>query len=521
LIVRCSNCQTQFSLDDAQVGPDGAPVRCSVCAYVFRVDAPSGRAPLPWQVRTVEDLMWSAADLGTLRSWITEGRLHPDDRISRTGKNWIRLGDMPEFSDAFGGFADLPSMVSPVTRPMADDASDLGPPPDFAGGEVAGVVERVPQDSSHGIDVSGLLGPLPPPPPSRTIDMREHDLDDEPTVARPAPTGEREDVVVRRRAERPRAHEAAKGRRDASGTARVHRDDVGGPEPRLSEMEDSGAVRLPPPPPPPPAPPSRRKRSAPTPPETPAQGLLLAPEPLPPAPTPPPRPMSMLGAVTAHVKPITAPPSSLPDTSESSDVSPSVSRESRGGMMAAEPSYADAVVRPRRRSAWPLWAGLGLLCGAAVVFGIPQIRERVLGSVGDGDGDAAEPPAAIADARAAIAAGDPAALEAADAGLTKALESELPAEHHRTVSLVLVEVLATRALVFQLQAGLEGEDPRRRSLPPMRRSGRGRCSRASTWPARTRTRSGARGLGCAWRRVDPRTRSSGSCPRPTWSCGGS
>ena len=80
MIVRCSNCQTQFSLDDAQVGPDGAPVRCSVCAYVFRVDAPSGKAPLPWQVRTVEDLMWSAADLGTLRSWISEGRLHPDDR---------------------------------------------------------------------------------------------------------------------------------------------------------------------------------------------------------------------------------------------------------------------------------------------------------------------------------------------------------------------------------------------------------------------------------------------------------
>ena len=140
MIVRCANCQTEFSLDDRRVGPEGSAVRCSVCGYVFRVEPPAhAAADHPWQIRTVEDLLFTAPDLATLRAWIGEGRLHPDDHVSRTGKHWVRLGDMSEFADAFAEFQELPKVVEPVddvpAAPSETSATDaLGPPPAFGTG---------------------------------------------------------------------------------------------------------------------------------------------------------------------------------------------------------------------------------------------------------------------------------------------------------------------------------------------------------------------------------------------------
>jgi predicted Zn finger-like uncharacterized protein len=130
LIVRCASCNTEFSLDDRQVGPEGATVRCSVCSHVFQVGPPGASlADQPWQIRTVDDLVFTAPNLETLRDWIGEGRLHPDDKISRTGKHWVRLGDMPEFSDLFGADKGLPQLVTPVAppEPVLNDVTT--PPP--------------------------------------------------------------------------------------------------------------------------------------------------------------------------------------------------------------------------------------------------------------------------------------------------------------------------------------------------------------------------------------------------------
>lgn len=128
LLVRCSNCQTPFSLEDRRVGPEGAAVRCSVCGYVFRLE---NETPSPWQIETVDGELFSAPDLATLRAWIAEGRLHPDDRVSRTGKQWLRLGAMPEFSDVFAGFPDLPLVFRTFEPTPLPSLPDLGPPPDF------------------------------------------------------------------------------------------------------------------------------------------------------------------------------------------------------------------------------------------------------------------------------------------------------------------------------------------------------------------------------------------------------
>jgi predicted Zn finger-like uncharacterized protein len=177
LIVRCANCNTEFSLDGRQVGPEGATVRCSLCSHVFQVDPPGASlADQPWQIRTVDDLVFTAPNLDTLRQWIGEGRLHPDDKISRTGKHWVRLGDMPEFSDVFGGHEGLPQIVTPVAppEPVLDDVTSP-PPPSYddvagAGDSPASMLDAVTKAVSPGAAQDDLAGgpaahAIPAPPP--------------------------------------------------------------------------------------------------------------------------------------------------------------------------------------------------------------------------------------------------------------------------------------------------------------------------------------------------------------------
>jgi predicted Zn finger-like uncharacterized protein len=120
VIVRCPNCGTEFGFDDRQVG-EGLTVRCSVCKHVFKVSAaasPAAPPPSPaWQIRTTDDTSFTAPDVATLREWISEGRLTPDDQVSRTGRSWMRLGEMPELADLFSrqeGGGGIPGVVKPV-----------------------------------------------------------------------------------------------------------------------------------------------------------------------------------------------------------------------------------------------------------------------------------------------------------------------------------------------------------------------------------------------------------------------
>lgn|GEM_PF-1725642 len=451
-------------------------VRCAVCRYVFRVDAPSGAAQA-WRVQTVDGDLFEAEDLPTLRVWIREGRLHPDDTISRTGKHWIRLGDMPEFSDAFAGFPDLPAVLGgPEGAPLdSADLSAVGPPPSFAGDDVPLGAGDVPtpmarQDSER-LDMSGLFstsefaddgssedpddtvvrgraaGPsedtvtvgqpgvvsrtslfedsasmvlddlvAPPPEPEPAHD-RGPDLDMD-TVVQPepreqAPGGPRRKPKHQTRKVRTVAS-VAEADPEASGVVRV-----------LDEAEVDAAQ------------PRSHGESSDT-----RKGVSGA---------------SMLGAVTAHVK--SGPVKPLTGPVEIAEREPTVDEASEASSVSAEPEGLDSELElgpdpQRRRSTWPLFAGLGLLCGAAVVFGIPQVRERVLGSSGASTpAPAAAQSPALATVDAAIREGTVAKLEAAVEAATQASSDEgLEPAARADLALARAEAHAMRAIALRLQA---------------------------------------------------------------------
>ncbi|MEM7158738.1 MAG: zinc-ribbon domain-containing protein [Myxococcota bacterium] len=498
MIVRCANCHTEFSLEDQQIGPEGATVRCSVCGYVFPVEPPQGTGEHPWQIRTVEDLLFTAPDLNTLRMWIEEGRLHPDDMVSRTGRHWLRLGDMPEFSDVFSGFSDLPQVyerVDPAENPSSA-IDELGPPPSFGG--TMPVVQGVDTDILV-VDTPGLDQLMP----SATL--------------APAVEPESERTTV--------PPEEPEERAETSGPMPFPMAEVGidseelEPEPELSPEEaaammDESAVRL-------------RPR-----PYTPTARVDKIAEVSEQAPVePPPRPAkttliygadevpndvkSMLESVTNRVDadaepdetdepeakdddeeevPVPVRPRE-PDAAESAQVRSSAIAVERPRVSPREPSgpkrsrrepaesskLGSAPGGPRRRQktfardiagpsdkpprrTWPWVAGLGLLAGVAVVFGVPSIRTKVLDFAGQLAGKGDDEVAKLEEldaARSAMASLDPVALGEAEAALQARLDAGgTPASGVAAMKLAQVELLSTRAIDHALGAavGVEGSD---------------------------------------------------------------
>ncbi|TPV93899.1 MAG: hypothetical protein B7733_18045 [Myxococcales bacterium FL481] len=166
LIVRCENCQTEFALDGSQITSDGVTVRCSVCAHVFRVAPPQGSAAdQPWQIRTVENRLFTAVDLAMLYQWVKEGRLHPDDEVSRTGHAWLKLGEIPEFSRLFTDFAGLPAVFRKVEAPDTTDVqSGVFAPPSPASPDLV----LAPEDPGGRL-TQPWGTPVTPPPQDRVI----------------------------------------------------------------------------------------------------------------------------------------------------------------------------------------------------------------------------------------------------------------------------------------------------------------------------------------------------------------
>src|SRR4051812_35946261 len=117
--VRCDRCQTEYELDDASVGAEGASVQCTSCGHTFIVTrVPVSERPTPtvgpgaaaamglgggaaWMLTTEEGKNHRFRDPTTLQKWIVERRVGRNDRVCPPGGTWRRLGDVDELRPFF------------------------------------------------------------------------------------------------------------------------------------------------------------------------------------------------------------------------------------------------------------------------------------------------------------------------------------------------------------------------------------------------------------------------------------
>ena len=112
--VRCERCSTEYELEDDSVSAEGTDVQCTSCGHTFRVHRPTGGTeagagaaasppPADWLLETTsgEGQVHRFRDLTSLQKWIIERKVTREDRISKTGQAWRRLGEIVELQPFF------------------------------------------------------------------------------------------------------------------------------------------------------------------------------------------------------------------------------------------------------------------------------------------------------------------------------------------------------------------------------------------------------------------------------------
>lgn len=151
--VRCEKCQTEYELDEARLKPGGVTVKCTNCGHMFKIrkrsntaagtpvvaEAPRAQSPSKpaashpaqpqqtasqagytggkageslsldeaptaerqWLIRLENGEQKSCKELAALQQWIVGQVVTREALISRTGKTWKRLGDIPELMQYF------------------------------------------------------------------------------------------------------------------------------------------------------------------------------------------------------------------------------------------------------------------------------------------------------------------------------------------------------------------------------------------------------------------------------------
>ena len=115
--VRCEKCGTEYELDEARLKPTGVTVKCTNCGHMFKirrrpttnVSTPpvAGTAERVWMIRLENGESKTCRELGTLQQWIVAGLVTRDSMISRSGKTWKKLGEIPELASFFAAAAGV------------------------------------------------------------------------------------------------------------------------------------------------------------------------------------------------------------------------------------------------------------------------------------------------------------------------------------------------------------------------------------------------------------------------------
>lgn len=132
--VICPQCGTTYELEEEQITTKSVRVKCSACEYVFRVYKPTPSQVVPalqnWIVRSTSGVISHVPDQATLQKMIVERKVAADDELSRDGRAWQLLGDVPDFRPFFGLIEQATAsqqMLSAVTGSGAYPAAILTP----------------------------------------------------------------------------------------------------------------------------------------------------------------------------------------------------------------------------------------------------------------------------------------------------------------------------------------------------------------------------------------------------------
>jgi predicted Zn finger-like uncharacterized protein len=100
----CPKCQVTYALDESLVGPKGTLIECSGCHNFFRVFSArqlEDSRSQGWMVRKKNGAILRVSRLSALHDWILQGTITPSDRFSKTGKSWVKIGEIVELSGLF------------------------------------------------------------------------------------------------------------------------------------------------------------------------------------------------------------------------------------------------------------------------------------------------------------------------------------------------------------------------------------------------------------------------------------
>ena len=126
--VRCDRCQTEYELDDSSVSEIGTEVECGDCGHTFKIkrtkssdDLPQSPPAAEWLLETKAGQSHRFRDLTLLQKWIIERKVTRDDKISRSGQAWRRLGEIIELAPFF----DVVDEADKAKATAASSASNL------------------------------------------------------------------------------------------------------------------------------------------------------------------------------------------------------------------------------------------------------------------------------------------------------------------------------------------------------------------------------------------------------------
>ncbi|HUQ00866.1 MAG TPA: zinc-ribbon domain-containing protein [Kofleriaceae bacterium] len=201
--VRCEKCNTEYELDEARLKPGGVTVKCTTCGHMFKIRkrsptqssgvpqqpparAGTGSGPVSgphsgpigtgegdrnWIIRLDNGEQRQCRELGILQQWIITGLVSQESMISRSGKTWKRLGDIPELASFFVVAKEARDARAQRESGAVTPPRGTGPAPSPTAGGVAKsavferetVVEplRIPGTGRH------VAPPAPAPPPPR------------------------------------------------------------------------------------------------------------------------------------------------------------------------------------------------------------------------------------------------------------------------------------------------------------------------------------------------------------------